>query len=182
MYFIKEMSYPDIAQKCDISVDNVYKCISDARKILKKSLSEYLLGEDNSILENIALPSVKIEKTTDTNLKEAIKKDVQPILLVQSEAKGEILYNQGKKCPHCQSIHISKNGNRRVKQNYKCKKCDRQFVESYSTKGYSLEIKQHCLNLHRNGMGFRAIQRETGVNHNTVINWVKQEKQIQSLL
>jgi hypothetical protein len=25
-----------------------------------------------------------------------------------------------------------------------------------------------------NGLGFRAIERVTGVNHNTVINWVKQ--------
>lgn len=25
-----------------------------------------------------------------------------------------------------------------------------------------------------NGIGFRAIERATGVNHNTVINWVKQ--------
>jgi hypothetical protein len=25
-----------------------------------------------------------------------------------------------------------------------------------------------------NGLGFRAIERITGVNHNTVINWVKQ--------
>jgi transposase-like protein len=25
-----------------------------------------------------------------------------------------------------------------------------------------------------NGQGFRAIERITGVNHNTVINWVKQ--------
>ncbi|GAX41149.1 insertion element protein [Tolypothrix sp. NIES-4075] len=24
-----------------------------------------------------------------------------------------------------------------------------------------------------NGMGFRAIERQTGVNHNTVMNWVK---------
>ncbi len=25
-----------------------------------------------------------------------------------------------------------------------------------------------------NGAGFRAIERQTGVNHNTIINWVKQ--------
>ena len=25
-----------------------------------------------------------------------------------------------------------------------------------------------------NGLGFRAIERVTGVNHNTVINWVRQ--------
>ncbi len=110
------------------------------------------------------------------NVKEAIKKDVQPILLVQSEAKGENLHNQGRKCFYCQSTHISKNGKRRGKQNYKCKKCDRQFVESYSPKGYATEMKEYCLNLHSNGMGFRAIERETGVSHNTVINWLKKVK------
>lgn len=34
-------------------------------------------------------------------------------------------------------------------------------------------IKQHCLKLYVNGLGFRAIERVTGVNHNTIINWVK---------
>jgi transposase-like protein len=28
--------------------------------------------------------------------------------------------------------------------------------------------------MYLNGLGFRAIERVTGVNHNTVINWVKQ--------
>lgn len=28
--------------------------------------------------------------------------------------------------------------------------------------------------MYLNGMGFRAIERVTGVNHNTVINWVRQ--------
>ena len=32
----------------------------------------------------------------------------------------------------------------------------------------------HYLNLYVNGMGFRAIERVTRVNHNTVINWVRQ--------
>jgi len=30
------------------------------------------------------------------------------------------------------------------------------------------------LTMYVNGQGFRAIERITGVNHNTVINWVKQ--------
>lgn len=183
MYFIQEMSYPDIAQKLDISMDNVYKRISDARKIMRSALSEYLSGNDDSILAEIALPSPQVEKPINTNQQEAIKKYFQPTLLIQSEVSNEeILHNQGRKCFYCQSTHISKNGKRKGKQNYKCKKCDRQFIESYATKGYSAEIKQHCLNLYANGMSFRAIQRETGVNHNTVINWVKQEKQIQILL
>jgi len=49
----------------------------------------------------------------------------------------------------------------------------RQFFESYDPKGYANSIKEHCLTLYINGMGFRGIQRATAVNHNPVINWVK---------
>ena len=76
-------------------------------------------------------------------------------------------------CPHCTSSNVSKNGHRRSKQNHICRDCGRQFVESYSCQGYADEIKQQCLKMYVNGMGFRAIERITGVNHNTVINWVK---------
>ena len=77
-------------------------------------------------------------------------------------------------CPHCTSTHVTKNGHRRGKQNYHCQSCGRQFIASYSTKGYTDQVKRHCLTLYVNGMGFRAIERCTGVNHNTVIQWVKQ--------
>jgi insertion element IS1 protein InsB len=46
-------------------------------------------------------------------------------------------------------------------------------VEYYSCQGYFDEIKQECLKMYVNGMSFRAIERTTGVNHNTIINWVK---------
>jgi transposase-like protein len=63
--------------------------------------------------------------------------------------------------------------------------CGRQFIDVYSPpKGYSDEIKQSCLRSYVNGMGFRAIERDKGVQtladsltlryHTTVINWVKQ--------
>ncbi len=77
-------------------------------------------------------------------------------------------------CPHCASNLIRKNGHRRGKQNYICVDCDRQFIESYSKRGYDDEIKHRCLTMYVNGIGFRAIERLTGVNHNTVINWVKE--------
>lgn len=78
------------------------------------------------------------------------------------------------KCQHCSSPAVTKNGHRRGKQNYRCHSCGRQFIESYSIQGYSDEVKQQCLTLYVNGMGFRAIERCTAVSHNTVINWVKQ--------
>lgn len=78
------------------------------------------------------------------------------------------------KCPKCGSTEVNKNGHCRGKQNYRCKSCGRQFLEFHSTKGYSNDAKQICLKMVRDGIGFRAIERATGVSHNTIINWVKQ--------
>ncbi len=78
------------------------------------------------------------------------------------------------KCPKCESEQIRKNGHRSDKQNYLCKICGRQFVESYSQRGYSDDAKQICLKMHQNGLGFREIERLTGISHNTIINWAKQ--------
>ena len=77
------------------------------------------------------------------------------------------------KCPNCQSSKIRKNGHCRGKQNYHCQECDRQFINQYTARGYSTEVKENCLKMYVNGLGFRAIERITGVNHNTVIRWVR---------
>ncbi len=78
-------------------------------------------------------------------------------------------------CLYCNSTEIRKNGKRRGKQNYICVNCGRQFIDVYSLpKGYSDEIKQECLKMYVNGMGFRAIERVTGVHHTTIIYWLKQ--------
>jgi hypothetical protein len=77
-------------------------------------------------------------------------------------------------CPECGSIHIRKNGKKKGKQNHICVDCDRQFIDVYSSpQGYSDEVKANCLKMYVNGMGFRAIERVTGVHHTTVITWVK---------
>ena len=79
------------------------------------------------------------------------------------------------KCPECKSSRVNKNGNKKGKKNYLCVECGRQFIEGYQPhKGYSQEVKQECLKMYVNGMGFRAIKRIKGVHHTTIINWVKQ--------
>lgn len=67
-----------------------------------------------------------------------------------------------------------KKGHRSSQQNYLCKNCGRQFVESYSQRDYSDDVKQICLRMYYNGLGFREIERLTGISHNTIINWVRQ--------
>jgi AcrR family transcriptional regulator len=84
-----------------------------------------------------------------------------------------ISHNQKMICPDCQSDRVAKNGQQQGKQRYICKECGRQFVDRYVERGYPLEIRQRCLDLHAQGVSFREIERGTGVSHNTVINWVK---------
>ena len=77
------------------------------------------------------------------------------------------------KCPDCDSTNIYKNGHRGEKQNHVCVDCGRQFIESSTVIGYSQDVRDICLKMYCNGMGFRQIERCTGVNHNTVIAWVR---------
>jgi AcrR family transcriptional regulator len=76
-------------------------------------------------------------------------------------------------CPHCQSDRVAKNGSQKDKQRYICRACSRQFLDRYTVRGYPLETKQKCLDLHLQGISFREIERQTRVSHNTIINWVK---------
>ncbi|WP_315786134.1 IS1 family transposase [Fischerella sp. JS2] len=77
-------------------------------------------------------------------------------------------------CPRCGSCHNRKNGKKRGKQNHICCDCGRQFIDVYKPpRGYSDEIKQECLKMYVNGMGFRGIERVKNVHHTTIIHWVK---------
>ena len=84
------------------------------------------------------------------------------------------LHNRDMICINCQSNKVCKNGHRRGQQNYLCGDRGKQFVKFYSAKGYPDSIKKQCLTMYVNGQGFRVLERITGVNRNTVINWVKQ--------
>ena len=49
--------------------------------------------------------------------------------------------------------------------------------ESYEVKGYHSQVKKICLEMYLNGMGFRAIERVTGIHHTTIMIWVKESAQ-----
>lgn len=77
-------------------------------------------------------------------------------------------------CPDCKSSKAVKNGHRQGKQSYLCRDCGRQFRKNPQFQGYSAEVKDLCVKMSLNGMGFRDIERVMGINHNSVINWVRQ--------
>ena len=177
MRFEQEISYLEIAQQLDISIENVYKRISQARTILKACLNLYLLNDQPSSVSGAFL------SPTENKIEEAPKNFLCSSLplsaLTQLKEAGTAFQSQATQCPYCQSKQTHKNGHRKQKQNYRCQQCDRQFVEFSSPRGYSPEMRDRCLALHTNGMGVRAIGRKTGVCHNTVINWIRQSNSLQ---
>ena len=76
-------------------------------------------------------------------------------------------------CPKCKSSRKKKNGYRRGKQSYKCKNCGTQYVANPSSRAYSQQIKQTCIEMYLNGMGIRGISRVTKVSHVTILNWIQ---------
>ena len=76
-------------------------------------------------------------------------------------------------CPRCRSERVVKNGHCQGKQSYLCRGCKHQFRENPSPKGYSAEVKDICIKMSLNGMGFRGIERACGINHNSGIGWVR---------
>jgi transposase-like protein len=78
------------------------------------------------------------------------------------------------KCPKFNTTEVSKNGHRRGRQCYKCKHCDRQFLEDYRPWQYSNDVKQLCLKMYLNGRGHRGIERATEIHHTTILHWVRE--------
>ena len=76
-------------------------------------------------------------------------------------------------CPQCKSSRNKKNGSRRGKQLYRCKNCGTQYVANLSSKAYSRQIKQTCIEMYLNRMGIRGISRVTKISHPTILNWIK---------
>lgn len=67
-------------------------------------------------------------------------------------------------CPNCGSIHIRKHGIKQGKQNHISADCGRQFIDAYDPpRTYSNDIKQECLKMYVNGMGFYGIERVKSV-------------------
>jgi transposase-like protein len=75
---------------------------------------------------------------------------------------------------HSQSSKAVKNGHRHGKQSYLCRNCQSQFRGNPQPPGYSTQVKDLCVKMSLNGMGWSGLERVTGIWHNSVINWVRQ--------
>lgn len=76
-------------------------------------------------------------------------------------------------CPKCGEKRFVKAGFHHNKQRFKCKHCSATFVGNI-TQSYPEKTRQQALAMYLEGLGFRAIERLTGVSHVTVMLWVRQ--------
>lgn len=81
--------------------------------------------------------------------------------------------NQNLKCPQCQSERISKNGKiHKVKQNYKCRNCGRQFVNNPTKKYITEKTRELVDRLLLEKISLAGIARVTNVSEKWLQDYV----------
>lgn len=77
-------------------------------------------------------------------------------------------------CPYCQATEkqVKVGHTEAGSQRYLCKQCQRKYTPNPKVVGYGDELRQQAVRLYVDGMNFRRIGRQLGVNHQTVINWI----------
>jgi AcrR family transcriptional regulator len=142
---------------------------------LSREKSELIAEVFHRTYNGLFLIALKSEREHRQNLYTELKKLLYAYL---DPYIGDdlLMHDLVMKCLNCDSDRVSKNGHRHGSQRYVCKDCGKQFAQAYAPRGYPPQVKQQCLALHQQGIGFREIERQTGVSHNTVINWVKLAK------
>ncbi|MBW4627545.1 MAG: TetR family transcriptional regulator [Brasilonema octagenarum HA4186-MV1] len=175
-YFTSQAIFQSIDDSFTEEAINFTAKLLQARNPALSTEQCHLLGEVcTHAFNTLLLHALRSNETHRQQIFEQI--EALLIAYLRPHVGDEVLHNKVMivmKCPHCDSERISKNGHRHGKQRYLCKDCGKQFPEVYSLQGYGDEVKQQCLELYCNGVGFREIERRTGVSHNTVIHWVKQ--------
>jgi insertion element IS1 protein InsB len=79
-------------------------------------------------------------------------------------------------CPYCgKDEHVQKAGlNGTGSQRMRCTQCERYFTPQQKPMGYAAELRDRAVQMHLEGMSFRAVGRALGVNFQSVINWFNQ--------
>ena len=79
------------------------------------------------------------------------------------------------KCSYCDKCEgqVKAGLNKSGSQRYRCKECQRRYTPEPKEHGYSGEIRQSAIENSVDGMNYRRIGPLLGVDHHTVMNWVK---------
>jgi transposase-like protein len=78
-------------------------------------------------------------------------------------------------CPYCQRSEkqVKAGLNKSGSQRYRCGNCQRRYTPTPTLRGYPVSLHQAAIQHYVDGMNLRRIGRTLGVDHHTVMNWVK---------
>ncbi len=81
-------------------------------------------------------------------------------------------------CPACRSRHRQTRAGRSASgtQRYQCQDCKRHYCAENRRFRYPLALRQQAVRLYANGHSLRYIARTFAVNHQTVNNWVRSDR------
>jgi transposase-like protein len=84
-------------------------------------------------------------------------------------------------CPACSSQHRQIRNGKTVdgRQRYLCRDCGHRYTESPRSNAYPASLREQAVRLYLEQNGFRRIGRLLGVNHQTVVNWIREREQKQ---
>jgi transposase-like protein len=54
----------------------------------------------------------------------------------------------------------------------RCKGCQRYFTPHPKPNGYDHALREQAIGLYLEGMSFRSVGRQLGINYQSVVNWV----------
>ena len=81
------------------------------------------------------------------------------------------------KCPYCaDDTRQVKAGMANDLQRYKCTSCQRRYILDHAGRGYPNQIRQEAQRLFDQGLNFRQIAQQVGVNHQSVANWLRERQ------
>ena len=78
-------------------------------------------------------------------------------------------------CPYCkaQDRQVKNGRNASGSQRWKCQHCGRKYTPEPRERGYPDTLRQQAVKMSVDGINYRRIARLLGVDHKTVMNWVK---------
>jgi transposase-like protein len=84
-------------------------------------------------------------------------------------------------CPKCSSTHRQvRNGKAAdARQRYLCQDCGYRYVLDPRSSAYPASLREQAVRLYLEQNGFRRIGRLLGVNHQTVVNWIREREKKQ---
>ncbi len=80
-------------------------------------------------------------------------------------------------CSHCGDTNVIRHGyTSKGKQRYRCRACDRSFVQNPSSAAYDPARKEEILRAYHERASLRGISRIFGVSRNTLTRWLKKSR------